>query len=252
MSDATVLPRAKNFQDLTNKTFGFLTVRQFVGRVKNRSVWRCDCDCGAIKDVSAWDLKSAHARSCGCHKRELLGKASESTAKRNAVQLCEERNHADGRIVLNDGSECHVDPADVPLVVSIVWHRHKGRYTDYARGITPAGRVFMHNLLMGARDGFRVDHANGDGLDNRRENMRWATKAQNTANSRKRRGKSGYRGVTQGARSYRWAVTVSVEGVRHRLGSYATPEEAARVYDEAAKKYHGEFAKLNFPETASG
>ncbi len=170
----------------------------------------------------------------------------QTTANINAERI----DATTGAVRLPCGLIAFVDLEDVQLVSQYVWHACKSHRTHYARGGScQRGRLLMHNLIMGSREDRRVDHKDGNGLNNRRDNLRWATRAQNATNMNRRPNrKSGFRGVHQGARSKKWEVSISADGVRHRLGSFATAEEAARVYDEAAKRLHGEFAKLNFPE----
>lgn len=105
--------------------------------------------------------------------------------------------------------------------------------------------TLAHKLLTGFD---LTDHANGDGLDNRRENMRDGSASQNQAN-RDGHGKSPFHGVDYhvSANGRPWRVTLRKDGRQYFGGHYATEEEAARAYDERAIELHGEFARLNFP-----
>jgi hypothetical protein len=127
-----------------------------------------------------------------------------------------------------------------------------GRWSWYAaRGGKKRGQ--LHRIIgarMGIPASLQVDHENRNGLDCRRENLRGATPRQNTQNSRAKVGQVGvYKGVT--ASGNRWAARICVDGKPMFLAQFETREEAARCYDEAARKHFGAFAFVNFPEQVS-
>jgi hypothetical protein len=106
----------------------------------------------------------------------------------------------------------------------------------------------LHRFLLGLShgDGIEVDHANHNTLDNRMRNLRVCTKNQNRWNTLpSRKNKSGYKGVHFRKRSNKWMVRIGVNNKRIYLGDFQTKEEAAKIYNEAARKLHGEFAYLN-------
>ncbi|MGA2069800.1 MAG: AP2 domain-containing protein [Sedimentisphaerales bacterium] len=107
--------------------------------------------------------------------------------------------------------------------------------------------VNLHRLIMNSPDGFLVDHKNGDGLDNRRANLRIATRRQNCCNRKKIRLKttSKYIGVHFEKSRGRWSASIRHNGKTLWLGRFGSEIEAAKAYDAAAKKYHGDFARLN-------
>lgn len=121
------------------------------------------------------------------------------------------------------------------------------------------GEEYLHNVIwermMGTPvpRGFLVDHINRDKLDNRRCNLRLATRAQNEANKRKRRTQAGgkpsskYKGVSyrKGYKKKPWRAVINYEKRYINIGNFKTEIEAAKAYNEAAKKYFGEFAFLN-------
>lgn len=111
-------------------------------------------------------------------------------------------------------------------------------------GLRKRQTVFMHRLIMGFPQSY-IDHINGNSLDNRRCNLRLCTASQNQMNQRTGRGVSGYKGVSWKKQCSRWMVGIKVGEKNLYLGVYKTKEEAALVYNEAAKKYYGEFARLN-------
>jgi hypothetical protein len=102
---------------------------------------------------------------------------------------------------------------------------------------------------MNAPKGILVDHQNSNPLDNRRSNLRLATHLQNSHNRKKTKIKttSKYLGVSFDKYRKKWHVRILHMGKRINLGRFADEDEAGRAYDAAAKKYFGEFARLNFP-----
>jgi len=114
--------------------------------------------------------------------------------------------------------------------------------------------TFLHKVIMPARKGLQVDHINGNRLDNRKSNLRICTHAENQRNKKKQNGryKFKYKGVflrkenlKSGEIVDRWYAFITVNKKRfHKFGA-KSEEEAALLYNELAKKYHGEFANLN-------
>jgi hypothetical protein len=113
----------------------------------------------------------------------------------------------------------------------------------------PDGRrtvQYMHQFLT---DWPMTDHANADGLDNRRANLRPADHSQNHGNTRlQKNNTSGFKGVSWCKRSRRWRALINRNGRQAYLGVFATAEEAARTYDAAAMAAWGEYARPNFPK----
>lgn len=107
--------------------------------------------------------------------------------------------------------------------------------------------MFMHRFLLGAPHGFDVDHINGDGLDNRRANIRICSHSENMRNQRlSTRNTSGYKGVTFDRDRGAWAAYIVVSGVLLHLGRFRSAEDAARAYDRSAHLHFGEFVLPNF------
>lgn len=154
-------------------------------------------------------------------------------------------------IDLGPGQICLVDDEDYELVASAgSWIARIVGRTKYAqRNIRRDGTwttQYLHVLLTGWAI---TDHINGNGLDNRRANLRPATFRENAQNRRRNvTSQVPYKGVRTPLGPNRgWVARIQVRGRRIWLGTYATAEAAALAYDAAARDHFGEFAALNFP-----
>jgi hypothetical protein len=99
-------------------------------------------------------------------------------------------------------------------------------------------------LVYGFDSAVDIDHKDGNPLNNRLDNLREATRSQNNANAKIRKGvASGYKGVTKERNGGKYSARVECNKKRHRIGSYDTPEEAHAAYCEAADRLHKEFAR---------
>lgn len=162
-------------------------------------------------------------------------------------------------IQLTQGQVAIVEAADSD-VTNVKWrasfdpsYGNGGRYkvirTD--RTAKPRRTIYLHRVVMehalgrSLTQGEQVDHVNGDTLDNRRSNLRVVTQAENQQNRGKRySNKSGYKGVSWHEQRRKWAASIKVNKERLFLGLHDTPEAAYAAYCEAARKYHGEFARF--------
>lgn len=162
------------------------------------------------------------------------------------------------QIPLSQGYTALISQEDADLAL-LKWSVAIRNRLAYSQRNIWAGKTrtvaFMHRVIIARMLGRDlasielVDHINGNGCDNRRENLRLATKSQNLSNQGKQQhNTSGFKGVTWHNQRHKWIAQIGSNGKHMYLGVYLTKEEAARAYDIAALKYHGEFAKLNFPE----
>lgn len=159
------------------------------------------------------------------------------------------------RVAVGRAHAALVDAADLALVEGHRWHLlrgHNGKLYAYA-----SGTLYMHRLIAGTQPGYETDHINGDGLDNRRSNLRSATASQNRANMgkpRRPRGatpSSAYKGVSWDRSRGRWQAKIQVAGQHRNLGRYDDEAQAARAYDAAAVAAWGDFAAVNFATAAA-
>lgn len=158
-------------------------------------------------------------------------------------------------VTLTQGFEATIDAADALAIGQYNWSI-SGTDPQYANtnAVINGKRrsVGMHRFVVGI-DSPMVDHINGDGLDNRRANLRPCAGASQNAANKRRNGTntSGFKGVRKRPFGTPWEASIGVDGVAHYLGRFPTPEAAARAYDRAAKMYFGEFARPNFPEASA-
>jgi hypothetical protein len=145
-------------------------------------------------------------------------------------------------VPLRDGRYARVSDEDAERVASLRWHGAQGRYAG--SGSHKSGTFMsMHRFILDCPPGSEPDHINGDPLDNRRENLRCASRAENTMNrGLSKANTSGFRGVYPS--KGRWCAKIK----KHHLGYFLSKEEAARAYDLAARAMFGDFAQLNFPD----
>jgi len=148
-----------------------------------------------------------------------------------------------------------VDSDMVEALSKHKWHIVSGYAMTNIRQPDGSWRsVAMHRIVNGTPDGLETDHINRERLDNRRCNLRTATRAQNARNVDNVEGSEvKYKGVRKKVRAdskLPYEARINRNGKRHSLGHFATAREAALVYDNAARVMFGEYAVLNFPEQA--
>lgn len=159
-------------------------------------------------------------------------------------------------VPLSQGLFAIIDARDAGVVGQFNWSAVCATGTCYAQRMIPQERreeegrnlVKMHRQIMGI-DGPHVDHEDGNGLNNRRSNLRHASHAQNCMNRPAAKIKDGYKGVRRAYRGPYWQATIGIGKSYIHLGTFESDVIAAQAYDLAAIKMHGEFANLNFPRS---
>jgi hypothetical protein len=160
------------------------------------------------------------------------------------------------KITLTKGKYAKVDPDDYYRLSEYKWRISKdyGKFYAIRTGRKQDGKgrkvIRMHREVAKTPDGLECDHINGDSLDNRKANLRSATRLQNSWNRSKssKPGYSKYKGVTFDKKMQKWFAQIRVRGKHISLGRFEDEIEAAKAYDKAAKKHFGDFANLNFKE----
>lgn len=143
-----------------------------------------------------------------------------------------------------------VSDRDFPLVRGFNWRitfKYNNRPYVYTFDPKSKKHIYLHRLILNPVDSEEVDHKNNDSLDNRRENLRLASRQQNSFNIGKRKGKfsSRFKGVSRVERLKKWYVSICFNGKTIPLGHYSDEKIAARVYDKEARRLFGDFAHLN-------
>jgi hypothetical protein len=161
------------------------------------------------------------------------------------------------RIPLGEGKFTLVSPEDFYWLNNFQWCAQHSDQNIYAvRFILKPNKrpkiVSLHKEIMKSPNGLLVDHKNCHGIDNRRSNLRFATASENMCNRRKTSSKTSSRfiGVCFDKWTGRWSAHVGVNGKTRWLGRFDSEIDAAKARDKAARIYHKEFARLNFPEEA--
>lgn len=162
------------------------------------------------------------------------------TKVNRAPDICECGSH--GFAVLTQWGTALFSPTDLGTVEGHTWCIAIRRKQTYAGTNINRKFVYMHSVLAKAK-GQHVDHRNGNGLDNRDGNLRPCTVGQNLQN-RNCRPASGFKGVYK-IYGDRFQARICVGAKHHYLGSFDDACDAARAYDAAAVRLHGEFAKTN-------
>lgn len=158
-------------------------------------------------------------------------------------------------VPLTQGYEAVIDAGEAPMVDGRNWHamvrtRPDGAfYAVYAVSFDCScgkrRKIFMHRVIAGTPDEMDTDHIDGDGLNNRRSNLRHATKSQNRHNQRiSVCSTSGVKGVSWHKSKGKWQARIKLNGTRLHLGLFEDIELAAAAYASASAKMHGEFGRL--------
>ena len=241
------------FIDLTGKKFGKWTVLElgeptYTISGHKRTMWKCQCECGKVRDVWAASLREGKSCSCGtCRPNLKKLKANEPKVKEKRRNPCEE--HGAYMVLFTLKNEpFYIDTEDYDKIKDYFWHiRPDDGYVGTHFKIRENGKIkqkskLLHRLIMGEPDAL-VDHVHDDRKwDNRKYNLRIATRGENAINSAPRKKNiSGCTGVTK-TRSGTWRARIQVNGKEKWLGTFADLDDAIEARKKAEKEYYGDFS----------
>lgn len=212
------------YKNLINQKIGNWTVLDIAKQGKGQTKMLCRCDCGTVRAVDSYSLYHRLTNSCG-----------------KCCKIISEGDYK--RCIMKNGASFIFDPQDELLVRQHTWSITRGHIRTTQNGKT----LYLHRLIMGAADNEQIDHINMDKTDNRRCNLRFANHAENQRNKGLRSDNTtGFKGVCFDKSKGKYIAYINLNGVRTYLGLFADKVCAAKAYDLAALKQHGEFARLNF------
>lgn len=143
------------------------------------------------------------------------------------------------------GNRFMVDAEDIDRIKVCTWFKDESR--GYIKGTIKRKHIYLHRFILGLPDGI-VDHINRDKTDNRKCNLRVCTISESNMNRGvQKSNKTGYKGVAHcksRKKSANYRAQINVNGERIRLGWFRTADEAKIAYDEAARKFFGEYAPV--------
>ena len=232
--------------DLTGQRFGKLVIIQRAeDHIKpsgqRSTMWLCRCDCGNNTTIRGSDLKSGKTRSCGCLHYENVEKYGCKNKKYNKYNLSGE--YGIGYTFKDE--EFYFDLEDYDKIKNTCWHiNEKG----YVIGIYNGNRIMFHRLVMDAPDNLDVDHKHGSNSrnDNRKCNLRIATRSQNNMNKDiTKRNKTGVVGVSWTSTFNKWIANIMINEKNIHLGYFINFEDAVLARKAAEEKYFGEFSYDN-------
>ena len=227
------------FIDRTGHLYGKLAVLGFSHRDARRvSHWFCECSCGERVTIPGNNLSSGNSKSCGC----LHGVRIDNPITREQVIRLVRYVPEVGKLYWLVRGQFY-KPGDEA--------GHFYESTKYVKVIFKKQQYYVHVvawlIMTGDWPSFEIDHKDTNKANNKWDNLRPATHAQNMWN----RGAtvnngSGFKGVRWSDHSARFLARITVNKDVISLGTFDDPVEAARAYDQAALRYHGEFARTNF------
>lgn len=237
------------FMDLSNQTFGNLTVKErcedyIAPNGSHHTQWLCECKCGNLVKKTSCNLKRDINRGC---KTCCTSHRSELFSKQNSMKTMGDVTY----VQTNQGCEFMIDTEDWGKIKSYCWWKNNTGYINATEHYS-SKNIQLHRLIMDVLDkpDIIIDHRNGNSLDNRKCNLRKCTKAQNDYNKRiQPYNTSGVTGVTWDKRANKWNASIGYRGKTIHLGTFINKQDAIDARKQGEDKYFGEFSYNNSRNT---
>lgn len=203
---------------------------------KNKITIKCSCG-NVFSQTPQNHIQGSGCPLCGSVATRI--KTRETYIKKAFNNLIQPEDHK--LIPLGNNKFAKVDNEDFDKVRSIKWHKNK----RYARSNDTG---YMHKMIIDCPEGMEIDHINGNGLDNRRCNLRVCSASENSCNTAKhKKYSSKYKGVSWSKANGMWLSAIKKDGILYKIGFFRSEVSAALSYDNYARRLHKDFARLNFP-----
>lgn len=235
-------------KDLTGKIFGRLKilcqVEDFIGlNGKHESQWLCECNCeDRNKVVVRGDcLKYGGTKSCGCLRREAVISKNKANKKQNIFDI---KSYEYGIGYTSKGEEFYFDLEDYNKIKDYCWHIDSD---GYVVAVNDSNKIMLHRLVINCPDGLISDHIHGETSrnDNRKSNLRIATRSQNAMNQKMHSNNtSGVTGVYWHKYNNKWIAQIKANGKTYQK-YFNNFDDAVSQRKEWEEKYFGEFSYDN-------
>ena len=228
-----------NFENLIDKKYGMLTVKSKAENKGKQTAWLCECECKNTVIVTGANLKTGHTKSCGCLQKEIVRQMQK---KNNKYKI--QGNEV--FMYTSSGKEFTIDIQDFENIRKYCWHDdNKYIFTNvFENG--KKKRMQLHRLIIQCPKNMIVDHKDGNPLNNKRNNLRICTRAENNRNiALKHNNTSGVTGVDWIEKLHKWRARITYNYKSIHIGYYETINQAMQARVEAEEKYFGQFSRTN-------
>lgn len=203
---------------------------------KNEKFVVCECKCGNTVVVLVHSLKTNNTHSCGCYNIET---------RRNPMKNLESKVYDDYIEIEHKNGKIFLDIDDYEKLKEYCLMKRNEYFITKIKG----KNINIHQLVLGYQGNLWIDHIDTNKSNNRKKNLRLCTHKESSCNKNKNKNSdSKYKGVTFDNKLNKWRSRIMFNGKMTDLGRHKNEIDAAKIYDEAARKYFKEYGRYNFPK----